>query len=442
MQPREVIGATKDGRALTDADLEAWLGAYLRKEIPDYQMSAWLMAVFFKGLTPRETATLTRALWKSGITFPRDSDASYWIDKHSTGGVGDKTSLLLVPILSVMTEKALGVGNVRIPMVSGRALGHSGGTLDKLESVDGFSPRISVEKALTLLGANGFFMMGQTDDFCPLDRMLYALRDVTATVESRPLIVSSIMSKKLAENLDGLVIDVKVGSGAFMKSLAEGRALASALVEVAKLHEKDAVAVITTMDEPLGTSVGNRLEVLECWHYLTGEEREDGLHEVTRELAAWMFHLASRRKTEISAARELYDTILNSEGERVRAVFKKMFAAQGGNLDAFLAKKDSLPIFLWRAEHEGYLERMDAYHLGVLLNRLGGGRSRKEDAIDPDVGIRVLARVGDKVDKGQVLAQVFYRRPEDVSLCEMFQKRAVTVVSAPPKKSPWVREVV
>jgi len=442
MQPREVIGATRDGRALSDSELESWLGAYLDKEVPDYLMSAWLMAVYFKGLSPRETATLTRCLWRSGITFPRPQDDNYWIDKHSTGGVGDKTSLLLVPILSVMTEKKMGKGRVCIPMISGRALGHSGGTLDKLESVPKFSPAISIDQAQELLQTNGFFMMGQTEDLAPLDRLLYALRDVTATVESRPLIVSSIMSKKLAENLNGLVIDLKVGSGAFMKSLSEARALANALVDVAKLHDKDAVAVLTSMDEPLGKSVGNSLEILECWRYVTGEDRDEGLHEVTRELAAWMFHLASRRKTEISAARELYDTILETEGDAVRARFKKMFAAQGGDLDAFLAKRETLPVSLWRAENEGYLERMDAYHLGVLLNRLGGGRMKKEDAIDPEVGIQVLARVGDKVEKGQVLAQVFYRRPEDLALSEKFQKRAVTIVSVPPKKSPWVREVV
>ncbi len=367
------------------------------------------------------------------------------MDKHSTGGVGDKTSLLLVPIVSHLAEKLLGKFKVRIPMVSGRALGHSGGTLDKLESVPGFSPLISIGTAKKLLQENGYFMMGQTEDLAPLDRLLYALRDVTATVESRPLIVSSIMSKKLAENLDGLVIDVKVGAGAFMKNENDARALASALVEVAKREGKDAVALLTSMDEPLGNCIGNSLEVEECWRYLEGE-REEGLHTVTRELAAWMIHLASRRRLELTTVRDAYDECLQRDRSQLQKNFKKMFQAQGGDIDQFLKERDSkkseMKSFTWRAAEAGVLTRMDAYSLGVLLNSLGGGRLKKEDCIHPEVGIRLEARVGDKVEKGQRLATLFYFRAEDLVLIQDSQARIVTVGTEPSRKLPWIKEVV
>jgi len=447
MQPREVISRTREGIPLSETELEAWLNGYLKRDIPDYQMSAWLMAVFFRGLTAAETSVLTRSLWKSGITFPRATNDDYWIDKHSTGGVGDKTSLLLVPILTVMANEHLGQGKVRIPMISGRALGHSGGTLDKLESVPGFSPAISVKRAEALLKENQFFMMGQTDDLAPLDRLLYALRDVTATVESRPLIVSSIMSKKLAENLNGLVIDVKFGRGAFMKTREDAKALALALVDVAKKQGKDSAAVLTRMDEPLGNFVGNSLEVLECWNYLTGKAREAGLHEVTKELAAWMYHFASRRTVDLKSARDIYEETLREHSSVLQATYKKMFSAQGGDFDRFLSERDAkareLKVATWIAPANGYLERMDAYHLGVLLNRLGGGRMKKEDRIDEEVGIEVCGRVGQSVEKGQLLARIFYRRSEDLAVVESFEKSVVSVSqSAVDGEAGWIEDVV
>ena len=259
MQTQELILKKRSGLELSTEELRELLYGYLEGDVKDYQMSAWLMAVFFQGLSDRELRDWTRLMWQSGRSFARSHRNDFWVDKHSTGGVGDKTSLLLVPLVTAVFQ-SLNIDGVRIPMVSGRGLGHTGGTLDKLESVPGFSPQISFEEADELLSSNHFFMMGQTQEMAPADRLIYALRDVTGTVESQPLIVSSIMSKKLSESLDGIVFDVKVGKGAFMKNLEQARSLAEGLRGVAKAQKLASVAAMTSMDEPLGSTIGNFVE--------------------------------------------------------------------------------------------------------------------------------------------------------------------------------------
>ena len=289
MQIKELIRKKRDGGVTEPAEIDALVSGYLRGEIKDYQMTAWLMAVYFRGLSDEETSALTRCMWKSGSSFPRKHRDDFWIDKHSTGGVGDKTSLILVPLVIAVAHRLFGKGKLRIPMVSGRGLAHTAGTLDKLEAVPGFNSSITVDRALRLLDENDFFMMGQTPELAPADRLIYALRDVTGTVENLSLIVASIMSKKCAESLDGLIFDVKTGTGAFMPTIESAREMAGTLLSVSKAQGLEAVALISRMDEPLGFKVGHHLEVEECADFLSGR-RDKGLNEVTIRLASWMIH--------------------------------------------------------------------------------------------------------------------------------------------------------
>lgn len=439
MQFAEVIARKRDGGALASQTIENTVKAFTRGEIPDYQMAAFLMAVFFRGMSPEETSSLTNAMWKSGETLPRKNRADYWIDKHSTGGVGDKPSLILVPLVTAVCRRHLGKGAVRIPMISGRGLGHSGGTLDKLEAVRGFSTRIPEERALELLEKNDFFMMGQTDAIAPADRKLYALRDVTATVECLPLIVSSIMSKKLSENLDGLVFDVKFGEGAFMTTLEQARALGLALCETARLQRLDAVAVLTSMEEPLGWTVGNALEIEEAAAFVRGERQEPGLRRVTLELAAWMVHLGSRRQMGVEEARRACEAEL-SHGT-VLPLFVDMLEAQGGDWDGFERRKRPCLIHEIKAPRAGEIERMNAKTFGLLLNAIGGGRAKKEDDVDPEVGMTILKKRGDRVDAGEPIVRVHHRHKDDVPAIESALATAIQIGSA-GEQNHWVKEIL
>jgi pyrimidine-nucleoside phosphorylase len=439
----DLIKKKRDGGEHSPEELTAWLEGFLRGDVKEYQMAAWLMAVFFRGMSPSETREWTRLMWRSGTTFPRATHTDFWIDKHSTGGVGDKTSLILVPWVTATCNRLFGEGAVKIPMVSGRGLGHSGGTLDKLESVSGFSPALGIDRALTLLTEQGFFMMGQTQDLAPADRLLYAMRDVTATVECVPLIVSSILSKKLSENLDGLVLDVKVGGGAFMKSLADARTLASALVGVAAAQGLKVAALLTRMDEPLGTKVGHQLEIEECADFLSGAERDRGMLEVCTALAAQMVSLASRGKLRLADAAQAAQEELNRDS--AHGLFRRMLESQGGNwadFERLRRTEDGLRIFEARSPAEGFLEKIDALAIGTLVHDLGGGRSRKEDAIDPRVGVAFAKKCGDSVRAGEVLARVYYRTEEQLSFIRKQWERAVLVSSRSVDRPDWVLEVL
>ncbi|NBX93630.1 MAG: thymidine phosphorylase [Proteobacteria bacterium] len=443
MRPTDIISKKKNGGEHSPEELSFFLNSFLQGSVTDYQMAAWLMAVCFKGMTVNETLEWTQLMWKSGTTFERSHRNDFWVDKHSTGGVGDKPSLLLVPIVAAVTERLFGKGKVKLPMVSGRGLGHTGGTLDKLESVGGFSSKIKLSDALKLLQKNGFFMIGQTEEIAPADRRIYALRDVTSTVDSIPLIVSSIMSKKLSENLDGLLFDVKVGSGAFMKDREQALALARALVSVAKANRIDAVAHLTRMDEPIGRNVGNFLEIEECWDFLHGNQ-EPGLKELILEMAAEMVFLSSRRQIPIETCRKECAEELSSS--RARAHFQNMFESQGGQWDEFTKNFKRPPIgykkVLITASQAGYLSQCEALKVGLLLNQIGGGRNGVTDSIDPWVGFVFEKKVGDRIEKGDTLVTCILRD----SLSEKTVKDAfesiLLVNDRKPRVDPFLLEKV
>lgn len=440
----EIIRKKRDGHALTEGELTRFFTRYQAGKIPDYQMSALLMAIYFSGLDSHECAILTRLMIESGKALPKPSSSkAVWIDKHSTGGVGDKTSLILVPLVTAVCRRLFGKGSIAIPMISGRALGHTGGTLDKMSSVPGFSFNLSIERGMELLKQNGFFMMGQTDSFVPLDRRLYALRDVTGTVESIPLIVSSILSKKLSENLDALVLDVKVGEGAFMKDIAQARNLASSLFETSKARGVDTVALITSMTEPLGKAIGNRLEVEECERFLMGVERDRGLYEVTLELAAQMVSLGGRRKLSRAEAKEACEEELDHK--EAFQLFRTMFESQGGDWNAWrksCEEKPGVEVVPVTAPTSGFIQRLSAYGLGRLGHLMGAGRENAEDTIHTGVGILLKKKVGDRVSKGEVIAELFHSGQKPIHELQAEFGRAMEIGEKPSAPQPWVIEVL
>jgi pyrimidine-nucleoside phosphorylase len=443
MRPSEIISQKKLGKEHTSEELQQFLDSFLKGEVTDYQMSAWLMAIYFKGMTTQERTEWTRLMWKSGESFKRERRDTYWVDKHSTGGVGDKTSLILVPVVSAAAKKIFGIGKVKLPMVSGRGLGHTGGTLDKLESVPGFSPVKKIDEALQLLDRNGFFMIGQTEEIAPADRRIYALRDATATVDSIPLIVSSILSKKLAESLDGIVFDVKMGAGAFMKSSESAKELAEALVSTSKMQKVDAIALLSRMEEPNGRAVGNFGEVEECWDFLQGNQ-EEGLKRLVTELGAQMLYLAGRRTFSLENCRQLIEE--ESVSPQARELFQKMFENQGGKWSDFVRARENLPLghvqFSLSAENSGFLSRCDALILGEWVQKRGGGRRKVTDPVDHRVGVVLRKKLGDFVKKGESLAEVIVKKEDMNSNIEHDLLSAFEVSAVSPKKESLIVEVV
>ncbi len=434
MQAKEIITKKRLGEENSKDELEFLLKGFLSGEIKEYQLSAWLMAVFFQGMTSRELSYWTELMWHSGITLERSEEASrignqYWIDKHSTGGVGDKTSLVLVPLVKTVSEKYLKNISMRIPMISGRGLGHTGGTLDKLESVSGFKTQLEIQKAMELINSQGFFMAGQTDAIAPADRLLYSLRDVTGTIESIPLIVSSIMSKKLAENLNGILFDIKTGIGAFMTSSEQARELAQGLISVAKSQGLDAVGLITKMDEPLGWKTGHFLEVEECADFLNGQPREKHLEELILESAAWMLTMASKRKISVVEAKSMCLDII--EKREAYPLFRMMFESQGGDFNVFenereLFRKHSF-CFEYKAEQSGVISLIHARQMGVLLVEIGGGRLTKESTIDNKAGFEFYKKVGHSVHTGDTILRAYYRKAEDLEKLKKLLPLAIKI---------------
>jgi pyrimidine-nucleoside phosphorylase len=394
----ELIRKKRNGLRLRQEELFEFVDRFTRGEIPDYQCSALLMAIFFRGLDARETADLTEAMMRSGQGLDLSDFPQPKIDKHSTGGVGDKTSLIVAP--------AAAAGGLLVPMISGRGLGHTGGTLDKLESIPGFNTRLTVAQFRRVLGQCGAALIGQTEELAPADRKLYALRDVTATVESIPLIAASIMSKKLAAGVDGLVLDVKTGSGAFMKSVEEARALATRMVEIGTAFGKRAQALLTDMSQPLGNAVGNALEVIEALETLKGHGPGD-LIEICRELTAHMFLLGGVSAT-LGEARARFDSVLASGRALVK--FAQVIAEQGG--DARVVEDYSLlpaaveeeSVVAWE---DGYIARLEAEAMGRAAMGLGAGRERLDSPIDPAVGLVLEKKVGDPVIAGERICAIF-----------------------------------
>lgn len=397
----ELIRKKRDGQELTREEIEAIVTGYTRGDFPDYQVSAFLMAALIRGLTRAETAVLTEAMLNSGETLNFSDLPGVKVDKHSTGGVGDKTSLLLSPIVAA--------GGLYVPMISGRGLGHTGGTLDKLEAIPGFNVNVSLRQFREILRKVGCAMIGQTAEIAPADKKLYSLRDVTGTVESPYLICASIMSKKLAEGIDALVLDVKTGSGAFMKDPKDAEFLAKLMVETGQRMGKKVVALLTDMDQPLGRYIGNALEVEECIQLLRGEVNGNrDLVELTHELAAWMFYLGGRTPS-VEAGKKLSEELL-ANGKAL-SKFRELVEAQGGNPavcdDTSLLPKAKFATDI-TAGREGYVHSIQSEQMGFASLILGGGRLAKEDTVDPSVGIVVHKKIGNSVHRNDPICTIHY----------------------------------
>lgn len=396
----DLIRHKRDGHAYSDEQIEAIVRAVTFDEWPDYQTSALLMAIFLRGLSQTETAALTRAMAHSGEVLSWDDVPGPKVDKHSTGGVGDKTTLVTVPLAAAC--------GVIVPKLSGRGLGHSGGTVDKLESIPGFRTELTVVEKKAILRDIGAVLVGQSGSLAPADKKLYALRDVTATIESVPLIASSVLSKKLAENLDGLVLDVKCGSGAFMPTEERARELAQELTDVGNLSGLPTQVLITSMDAPLGRAVGNALEVIEAIDTLRGDGPLD-LRELSVAVAAHMVHLARLADSISDAVKQVTHALDSGAGlEKFRQIVER----QGGD-PAIVDHPERLPTTPIRepirATRDGYIVGVNALAIGTAAMRLGAGRVRKEDTIDPAVGIMMVAKPGDRVRMGDPIMEVHVR---------------------------------
>jgi len=419
MNPAVIIQKKRDGKTLTDAEIRFIINGLLDGTVADYQLSAFLMAVFFKGMTPEETVAYTHAMLESGERYEFKDIPGVKVDKHSTGGIGDKVSMILAPL-------AAACGLV-VPMMAGRGLGHTGGTLDKLEAITGFNVNISKEKFTEALRTIGCAIIGQSEKIAPADRKLYALRDVTATVESLPLICGSILSKKLAEGTDVLVLDVKVGSGAFMKSKKEGTLLAKALIAVAKKSGLKCKAILTNMDQPLGNTVGNAIEIVECIEMLKTGTGASDLKEVTIQLCAQMLEAGGTVKT-IAAGRKLANEKL-MDGSAWKK-FQQMVEFQGGSLKMihhttlFPQAPNKVE---WKAGKRGYITKMNAEELGRMIVDLGGGRKKTADKIDPSVGFYFHKKLGAKVAAGDSIVTAYLPHGIDTAAWERRFQSALTI---------------
>lgn len=433
MRAVDVIRKKRDGGQLTQAEIEAFVHAATHGGWERYQLSALLMAIVLRGMTEDETAHLTRAMVASGTTLDWSDIPGPKVDKHSTGGVGDKTSLILAPL-------AVACG-AKVPMMSGRGLGHTGGTLDKLESIPGFRVDLNeLELRMALLSV-GMGMIGQTAEVAPADKQLYALRDVTATVESIPLIASSIMSKKLAEGIDALVMDVKCGRGAFMKSRDDARRLAETIVDIGRRSGVRTMAFITSMEEPLGRAIGNSLEVIECLETLKGRGPQD-LEQLSVILAAGMLYLADLAKTRSESEQRVREALTSGQA---LDVMRQCIAQQGGNpkvCDDYSLLPTAPRRTEFRAPRSGFVTKLDAELLGRACMTLGAGRERVEDTVDHAVGAVLMAKEGTEVVSGQVLMEIHYRDEARLHRAWSLFHDAVGIGDAPPPRVPLILETI
>jgi pyrimidine-nucleoside phosphorylase len=430
----DVIRKKRDGGELSRSEIESLVNAYTRGDIPDYQVSAWLMAVVLRGMTRAETAAMTDAMLRSGEVLNLSSLPAKKVDKHSTGGVGDKTSLVLAPLAAA--------AGVAVPMISGRGLGHTGGTLDKLESIPGFNVNLSVAQFRRVLETCGCAMIGQTAEIAPADRKLYALRDVTGTVESPYLICASIMSKKLAEGIDALVLDVKTGSGAFMKSEKDAEYLAELMVETGERMGKQVVALITDMDQPLGCMIGNALEVVEVVEVLRGAGPED-LRQLCLELAGWMLHLGGVADTVVEGRKQSERLIASGKAlDR----FREMVELQGGDpgtIDDPKKLPQAQHTMILSSPKDGYLAALQCEQVGTACVILGGGRERKEDSVDSAVGIVLHKKVGDAVFAGEALATIHYNAEGRAARARQLLEESYQIADSPEsEKRPLIHRVI
>ena len=433
MRTVDLIHRKRDGEELSTEEIAYVVDGYTNGTIPDYQASAFLMAVFFSGMTDREVSALTERMTNSGEKVDLSSIPGVKVDKHSTGGVGDKTSLIAAPLAAA--------AGVIVPMISGRALGHTGGTLDKLESIPGFRTNLSLDEFRAQLAQHGLAFIGQTPEVAPADNRFYALRDATATVESIPLIASSIMSKKLAIGLDALILDVKVGAGGFMKRQVDARRLAQMMVGIGRRADKHVQALITDMNQPLGYAIGNALEVMEVSQTLQNAGPSD-LTRLSLELAARMIFLG-KLTTTLDQARELAQKkLLDGSGYRK---LKEVIAAQGGNaqvLDRFELLPNATGAREISSPRAGYISAIDAEYIGQASAMIGAGRDTKEDSIDPAVGVILEVKVGQKVDAGGVLCRLYYTREDNVDEAAQLVEDAFRISSNAPESRELILEVV
>jgi len=429
----EVIRKKRDGHELTRAEIEFLIQGYTRDEIPEVQAAAWLMAVLLRGLTRQETASLTEAMLRSGEVLDLSALPGPKVDKHSTGGVGDKTSLVLAPLAAA--------GGLIVPMISGRGLGHTGGTLDKFEAIPGVSVNLSLRRFREVLESCGCAIIGATEEIAPADRKLYALRNITGTVESPFLICASILSKKLAEGLDALVLDVKRGSGAFMKSDEEALHLAQLMVETGARVGAKTAALITDMDQPLGSSVGNALEVEEAISVLRGGGPQD-LRELCLELAGWMFHLGGKAGS-VEEGKRLGAGLIASR--KALDKFRRMVELQGGDAEAV-----DDPTRLPRAHRKldvvspktGFITAMECEAIGKASVILGGGREAKEDSVDAAVGLTVHKKVSDSVTTGEPFCTIHYNSHTRLDQAQRMIEESFHVGDAPPEQRLLVRQII
>ncbi|HKV42331.1 MAG TPA: thymidine phosphorylase [Blastocatellia bacterium] len=399
MQPVDIIAKKRDGKELTRQEIAFAVGEYAGGGMADYQMAALLMAIYLRGMTDGETLALTETMLHSGVVLGLGDLRSRAVDKHSTGGVGDKTSLVIAPVVAAC--------GVYVPMISGRALGHTGGTLDKLESIPGFKTRLAVAEMRGALDRIGAVLAGQTEEIAPADRLIYALRDVTATVGAIPLMAASIMSKKMAEGISGLVLDVKTGSGAFLKTEEQSRRLARTMIDIATGLGEEAVALVTGMDQPLGRMIGNAVEVVEAFETLNGRGPDD-LNQLCRELSAEMLVLG-RACGDLDAGRLLYDKTIRSGAALEK--MQQIIVEQGGDSRVvhdyrLLPRASGEQVVL--SGHAGFLQSIDTEAIGKASMHLGAGRLRMDSGIDHAAGIKMEARLGDWLDQSSALAVIYY----------------------------------
>ncbi len=433
ISPRDIIQKKRDGGTLTREEIGAFIRGYMASEIADYHVSAWLMAVYLNGMTIQETLALMREMRDSGEILNLSSIKGRKVDKHSTGGVGDKTSIMLAPIVASC--------GLTVPMITGRGLAHTGGTLDKLQSIPGFDPRPSPDRIRAILRKTGAVIMGQTDDLAPADRRIYALRDVTGTVESIPLITASILSKKLAEDIDGLVMDVKTGSGAFMPTLKLASELARSIVEVCRAMKTKIAVVISDMEQPLGRAIGNALEIRECIEFLNGGGPED-LEKLTIAVAAHMIRLGGRARTLKQAEHMASETVSRGEAaKRFRAILRE----QGGD-ERVMDNPDLLPrashVEEFRARATGFVTRCDAKLLGQASNALGAGRNRVDDVIDPAVGLYLEKKLCDRVVKGEILCRIHWNNEKRLQAALPLIEQSYEIRTKPERKRPLIHTVL
>jgi pyrimidine-nucleoside phosphorylase len=425
MTPYEIIESKRDGDTLNQEEINYFISSFMEGKIKDYQMTAFLMATFFNGMTSEETSFLTNAYIESGKKIDLSEIPGIKVDKHSTGGVGDKVSIVLAPLVACL--------GVPVPMISGRGLGHTGGTIDKLESIPGFKTNFSIEQFKELLKEHGLALISQTSDIVPADKRIYALRDVTATINSIPLIIASIMSKKIAEGIDGLVLDVKYGNGAFIQDPKDAETLAKGLIKIGKDFNKEVTAVLTSMDQPLGYKIGNWLEIEECIDCFQGKGPQD-LLEVIYTLAENMLIIGKVAKDKSEAREKCEEALKNGKAFKK---FLEIAKAQGAEIKV-LENPEDYPVASERvnlkADKDGFITKLNALEIGLACVELGAGRLSAEDDVDSQAGIILLKKIGDKVNKDENLIEI--RTNQKGSIAEVQKKigQAISIENDPPEK--------